>query len=407
MSPQHQIQNEAAASAPTQANKPDRFTALLIDVQRGLGRQWTFYEECIEGILEAAAQDKDTTAWFEQMQRLVDGNNQVRFGHEGVLFLLRDMGVRPSKQQSQIGGEGHGSKYLSLPLSPPQANFIGSAPPSTAERNSSHVSFNSMSGQPPNSRRGQSTISEQGQLPISVQGQLTMSVQGQLPMTVQGQSSMSEQSQSTISEDGHLPIPEQGQTSISEQSQASNSRQGQTFSSRQGQTNLPVLAQWPVTYAPTLNTRLQQKQVLKLRTKGLPFDFSALSILPELTYPRDLQGFFYPSDDIVLDPDRWVPRVYPFKPHTGKTVLFEDPTMKVKVDQMFGYSAGCEAGIPNGPDDQYFREINHLPYDPEEDDLAAWAAKLEGSTEGGEDQMKASDHITQWPLWKKRYEMEL
>lgn len=218
---------------------------------------------------------------------------------------------------------------------------------------------------------------------------------------------MSEQGQSPISEDGHLSISEQGQTPISEQSQTSSSRQGQTFSSRQGQTNVPVLAQWPVTHAPTLNTRLQQKQVLKLRTKGLPFDFSALSILPDLTYPRDLQGFFYPSDDIVLDPDRWVPRVYPFKPHSSKTVLFEDPTMRVKVGQMFGYSAGWRAGIPNGPDDQYFREINHLPYDPEEDDLAAWAAKLEGSTEGEEDQMKASDHFTQWPLWKKRYEMEL
>ena len=399
MPPQHQIQNKAAASAPTQANKPDRFTALLTFIQRGLGSQWTFYEECIEGILEAAAQNKDTTAWFEQMQRLVGGNHQVRFGHERVLFLLRDMGVRPSEQQSQIGGEGHGSKYLSLPLSPPQAYLIGSAPSSTAERNSSHVSFNSMSGQPPNSRRGQSTISEQGQLSISEQGQPSISRQGQLPMSVQGQSFMSEQGQSPISEDGHLPISEQGQTF--------SSRQGQTFSSRQGQTNVPVLAQWPVTHAPTPNIRLQQKQVLKLRTKGLPFDFSARSILPELTYSRDHQGFFYPSDDIVLDPDRWVPRVYPLKPHSSKTVLFEDPTMRVKVGRMFGYSAGWRAGIPNGPDDQYFREINHLPYDPEEDDLAAWAAKLEGSTEGEEDQMKASDHITQWPLWKKRYEMEL
>jgi hypothetical protein len=399
MPPQRQLQkNKAAASTPTQASKPDRFNALLTVIRRGLGSQWDLYAECIERILEAAAHKQDTTAWFEQMQRLVGGNDQVQFSHEGVLFLLRDMGIRPSEQQSQIEGARHGSKNLSLPLSPPQANFIGPVPSSTAEGNFSpalSISNVSLSTQPPHSRQGQTSISEQGQLPILDQGQSFVSEQGQLP----------------ISEQGQPPMSEQGQTSKSRQVQTFSSRQGQTFSSRQGQTNLPVLAQWPVPRTTTPNTNSQQNvhnQVLKLRTKGLPFDFSARSILPELTYPRDLQAFFDPSDEIVLDPDRWVPRFSRFKPGASKTVrFFEDPTMKEKVGHMFGYSAKWKASIPNGPDDKPIRETDRLPYDPEDDDLAAWAAKLEGSTEGEEDQMKASDHITQWPLWKKRYDLEL
>ena len=366
MPPQRQFQNnKAAASTSSQASKPDRFTPFLADIRLGLGSHWILYEECIEGILEAAAQRQDTTAWFEQLQRLVSGNDQVQYSHEGVLFLLSDMGVRPSKQKRQVEGERHGRKHLSLPLSPPQANFIESALSSTADKDFSHalsasnISFNPMSGQSFNSRRGQSFV------------------------------------------------PEQGQSSISKQDQTSNSRQGQTFSSRQDQTNLPVLAQWP---APTSSARMQQEsrnKVLKLRTKGLPFDFSARGILPELTYPRDLEAFFNPPDDIMLDPDRWVPRVYPFVTRSNKNVFFEDPMMKVKVAHMFGYSVRWREGIPDGPDERYIREINRLPYEPEEDDLASWAAKLEGSTEGKDEQMKPGDHITQWPLWKKHYGMDL
>jgi hypothetical protein len=431
MPPQRQLQkNKAAASTPNKASKPDRFTALLTVIRRGLGSQWDLYAECIERILEAAAHKQDTTAWFEQMQRLVGGNDQVHVSHEGMLFLLRDMGIRPSEQQSQIEGARHGSKNLSLHLSPPQANFIGPVPSSTAEGNFSpalSISNVSLSAHPPHSRQGQTSISEQGQLPILDQGQSFVSEQGQLPISEHDQLPISGHGQPPISEQGPPPMSEQGQKSMSEQGQTSNSRpgqtfssrqgqafssrQGQTFSSRQGQTNLPVLAQWPVPRTTTPNTNSQQyvqSQVLKLRTKGLPFDVSARSILPELTYPRDLQAFFEPSEEIVLDPDRWVPRVSRFKPGASKNVrFFEDPTMKEKVGRMFGYSAKWRASIPNGPDDKPIRETDRLPYDPEDDDLAAWAANLEGDTEGEDEQMKASDHTTQWPLWKKRYDLEL
>ena len=78
MPPQRQFQNnKAAASTSSQASKPDRFTPFLADIRLGLGSHWILYEECIEGILEAAAQRQDTTAWFEQLQRLVSGNDQV------------------------------------------------------------------------------------------------------------------------------------------------------------------------------------------------------------------------------------------------------------------------------------------------------------------------------------------
>jgi hypothetical protein len=355
--PRQRQKNKAAASTPAKVSKPDRFTALLTCVRHSLGNQWTLYEECIEGILEAAAKNQDTTAWFEQLQRLVGGNDKVQFSHEGVIYLLRDMGIRPSVQQSQVEGVRHGRKYLSLPLSPPQANFIGSALPSTAEKYFSHA-------------RSTSNMSVQGQPSNSTQGPPSSFIQGQ--------------------------------TSTSEHGQMSNSRQGQT--------DMPVLAQWPVTQAPIRNFVLQQKvekQLLKLRTQRVPFDFSARSILPELTYPRDLQTFFYPPDEIVLDSYRRVSRFCASKPRSRKTIFFEDPTMAEKIYHMFGYTARWRHGTPDGSDDKYIREIDRLPYDPEGDDLEAWAVKLEDSTEGEDDQMEASDHITQWPPWKKRYDLEL
>lgn len=92
-----------------------RFTPLLADIQRELGESWTFYKECIDEVLSAAANQQDTTAWVEQMQQLVHGNSTVVFSHEGILFLLRDMGIRLPRQQSWSEGEKLG-KCLSPPL---------------------------------------------------------------------------------------------------------------------------------------------------------------------------------------------------------------------------------------------------------------------------------------------------
>lgn len=103
----------------SKVQKPDRFTPLLADIRSGLDDHWTFYEECIDSVLFAAANKQDTTAWLEQMQQLVEGIHKVQFSHEGVLFLLRDMGIHPSKQQSWGGGEGDRlGMYPSPPLSP-------------------------------------------------------------------------------------------------------------------------------------------------------------------------------------------------------------------------------------------------------------------------------------------------
>ncbi|KAJ4378386.1 hypothetical protein N0V86_006087 [Didymella sp. IMI 355093] len=75
---QHQRQRKATMRAATKPQKPDRFTHLLAEVRSGLGDHWTFYEECIDGVLDAAANQQDTTAWFEQMQQLVEGVDKQR-----------------------------------------------------------------------------------------------------------------------------------------------------------------------------------------------------------------------------------------------------------------------------------------------------------------------------------------
>lgn len=116
---QRQRQKKTTVGASMRTRKPDRFTPLLVEIRSGLGDYWTFYEECIDGVLDAAARQQDATAWLEQMQQLVEGVDKVQFSHEGILFLLRDMGIRAPIRQSW--GEGEGATlgmYLSPPLSP-------------------------------------------------------------------------------------------------------------------------------------------------------------------------------------------------------------------------------------------------------------------------------------------------
>lgn len=114
---QRQRQRKPANSVLPKDQKRDRFTHLLADIRIGLGDRWAFYEECINGILEATAKKQDTTAWFEQMQQLVNGIDEVQFSHRGILFLLDDMTVRPSQPQPRGEGDGHERKYLSPPVS--------------------------------------------------------------------------------------------------------------------------------------------------------------------------------------------------------------------------------------------------------------------------------------------------
>jgi hypothetical protein len=50
-----------------------------------------FYKECVVAIGRAAACHEDASAWFEQMERLVEGVDGVAFSYAGVKFLLREM----------------------------------------------------------------------------------------------------------------------------------------------------------------------------------------------------------------------------------------------------------------------------------------------------------------------------
>lgn len=64
--------------APKRFQRPDRFNPLLAQIRGGLSDYWTFHEECLDGILGAATRQRDSTAWFEQMQQLAEGNDKSR-----------------------------------------------------------------------------------------------------------------------------------------------------------------------------------------------------------------------------------------------------------------------------------------------------------------------------------------
>ncbi|UPX17072.1 uncharacterized protein EKO05_0007448 [Ascochyta rabiei] len=113
--PQQRRKRSALGSRP-KLLKPDYFAPFLADIQGKLGESWVFYEECMDGILDAAASQQDTIAWLEQMQQLVDGYDTVTFSHEGVLFLLGGMGIQLPKQRNWGEGEKH---HVGIRSSPP------------------------------------------------------------------------------------------------------------------------------------------------------------------------------------------------------------------------------------------------------------------------------------------------
>lgn len=115
---QCQRQKKALLGSRSKPQKADRFTTLLADIRSKIGDDWTFYEECIDGVLDTATNKQDTTAWVEQMQQLVKGNDEVSLSHEGLLFILRDMGVHLPRQKNRGEGERHFDS--SPPLSPPK-----------------------------------------------------------------------------------------------------------------------------------------------------------------------------------------------------------------------------------------------------------------------------------------------
>jgi hypothetical protein len=75
----------------TSFKKVTNFDPLLQDIRTSLGENYVFYKECIVAISRAAVRRQDASAWFEQMERLVEGVDEVAFSHAGVHFLLREM----------------------------------------------------------------------------------------------------------------------------------------------------------------------------------------------------------------------------------------------------------------------------------------------------------------------------
>jgi hypothetical protein len=78
------------ARAKSSSRKAANFSPLLQDIRGYLGENYVFYEECIVAISRAACRE-NASAWFEQMERLVEGVDEVAFSHAGVQFLLREM----------------------------------------------------------------------------------------------------------------------------------------------------------------------------------------------------------------------------------------------------------------------------------------------------------------------------
>ncbi|CAO2658545.1 Nn.00g062680.m01.CDS01 [Neocucurbitaria sp. VM-36] len=82
--------------------KPTNFNPLLQDIRSKLGPDWWFYQEFLDGAIRATAREQDVSAWFEQIEPLVEGREDLAFSHQGVLFLLAEMGVKVHNDASSI-----------------------------------------------------------------------------------------------------------------------------------------------------------------------------------------------------------------------------------------------------------------------------------------------------------------
>jgi hypothetical protein len=79
------------SSSTRKAKKLSTIDIPLQDIRKKLGLNYALYEESLKGIISAIARQEDTSAWLEQLQQLVNGVEEVRFSHQGVLFLLEEM----------------------------------------------------------------------------------------------------------------------------------------------------------------------------------------------------------------------------------------------------------------------------------------------------------------------------
>jgi hypothetical protein len=83
-------------------NKVNNLQLLLQDVHSKLGPDYTYYHECVNAILRAVARRESASAWLDQMQRLVDGKDDLTTSHHGVLFLLQEMVRRSGKNLTSL-----------------------------------------------------------------------------------------------------------------------------------------------------------------------------------------------------------------------------------------------------------------------------------------------------------------
>lgn len=68
------------------------FDPLLQNIRNSLGEDNVFYEECLVAITTALARREDASAWYEQLQLVVEGNTAIAISHAGVLYLLAQLG---------------------------------------------------------------------------------------------------------------------------------------------------------------------------------------------------------------------------------------------------------------------------------------------------------------------------
>jgi hypothetical protein len=100
------------------------FGLLLQDIRSYLGGNYVFYDECVVAITRAAARNEDASAWFEQMEKVVNGVREVEISHAGVLFLLQEL----------IRGEG---ELVLAVLSPPWQHCVFMTSSTTSQQHAS------------------------------------------------------------------------------------------------------------------------------------------------------------------------------------------------------------------------------------------------------------------------------
>jgi hypothetical protein len=277
------------------------------------------------------------------MQQLVEGVDKVRFSHEGVLFLLRDMGIHAPTQQDW--GEGEGATlgmYHSPPLSPPRKSSKMAPPPTEDNENNNMVP---VSVGPPSSMN-----------PLLLLQPLrpnTPSIAAWPPP--------------------RAPTPRTHQQQQNQQHRQQSQQQQ------------------------------RQKQLAILRDNVLSFDFSA-SVLPGLTFPEDFRAYHCPRDEIIMTETYVPPPPNPLRKGSHDPVFFSSPTLKANIDELFGCTVQRK---DNGQQHGHstWQAPPALPYDPEDDDLVAWKKRSEGQIDDEYNEVKVG--FDTWPAWNPRFDLEM